>query len=602
MNDVAARPAPSAASRLILIGLLALPVAGIATLAAHVLHVLIGTITQIAFYGEFSTHWVPADNHVRGVWVIFIPAIGGGIIALVARYGSRAIIGHGIPEVMQQVLVNRSRITPRVALLKPLSSAISIGTGGPYGAEGPVIATGGAVGSLLGQALTMTASERKILLSAGAAAAMTAIFGSPVAATLLAVELLLFEFKARSVIPVAIAAASAQSLRFAWGEHAALFPLAPPEGLSAPVSSLVVFALIGVFAGILAVASNHAVHRVEAGFARLPVHWMWCPVIGGLFVGVIGWWEPRVFGAGYDVISDLLAGNLTLTVVGLVCGLKLLVWVVSLGSGTSGGTLAPMLVVGGGLGALIAAGCNEFSVTAISPGLAALAGMVAFFAGGSRAFFASIVLGVEITQQAGVLWPVATAATASLAMAHLLSARSLMTSPVEQRGVRVPMDFDTDIFAHVTVEQVMEKNPRTLSASMKVAELADRIGANDPDVCHHAALIVMDETGALAGVITRRDLLAAVERGEADERISAVMTANPVIAYPDEALHDAVERMHHHDVGRLPVVSRANPQELVGYLGRAAVLSARRLRWQENHQTEPGWFTRKVTKPEVPPS
>ncbi len=596
MNAVIARPVPSAASRLILLGLLALPVAGLATLAVHVLHMLIGAITQVAFYGEFSTKWASAENHVRGAWVIFIPAIGGGIIALLARYGARAIIGHGIPEVMQQVLVNRSRITPRVALLKPLSSAISIGTGGPYGAEGPVIATGGAVGSLLGQALTMTASDRKILLSAGAAAAMTAIFGSPVAATLLAVELLLFEFKARSVIPVAIAAASAQALRFAWGEHAALFPLAPPDGLSAPVSSLVVFALIGVFAGILAVASNHAVHCVEAGFARLPVHWMWCPVMGGLFVGVIGWWEPRVFGAGYDVIGALLAGHLTLAAVGLVCGLKLLVWIVSLGSGTSGGTLAPMLVVGGGLGALVAAICSASSVVAVSPGLAALAGMVAFFAGGSRAFFASIVLGVEITQQAGVLWPVATAATASLAMAQLLSARSLMTSPVEQRGVRVPMDFDADIFAHVTVGQVMEKNPRTLSTSMKVAELADRIGANDPDVCHHTALLVIDEAGALAGIITRRDLLAAVERGEADESIAAVMTANPVTAYPDEALHDAVERMHLHEVGRLPVVSRANPKELIGYLGRAAVLSARRLRWQENHEAEPGWLTRRVIK------
>lgn len=578
-------------TRLVFLGALAVPVAGAATLAAHGLHVLIAVITQLAFYGRFSTEWAsPAGTH-RGAWIIVIPAVGAGLIALIARYGSRAIIGHGIPEVMQQVLANRSRIAPRVALLKPLASAISIGSGGPYGAEGPVIATGGAVGSLLGQALTMTANERKVLLSAGAAAAMTAIFGSPVAATLLAVELLLFELRARSVVPVAIAAATAQALRFAWGEHAALFSFAAPGEWSAPTSSLLVFALIGVVAGVLVVVANRAVHLAEDAFARLRIHWVWCPVIGGLVVGLIGWREPRVLGASYDVIGDLLAGRLTLAVIAAVCGFKLIAWVVSLGSGTSGGTLAPMLVIGGGLGALTAAACQNLPIPEVAPGLAALAGMVAFFAGGSRAFFASIVLGVEITQQAGVLWPVATAATAALGVAHLLSARSFMTSPVEQRGVRVPTEFDADVFAQVRVEQVMEAVPRTIPTTMKVSELADRIGAHDPEVCHHPALLVTDEHGELAGIITRRDLLAAVERGEADELIAAVMTADPVCAHPDEPLHDALERMHAGDVGRLPVVERANPRKLLGYLGRASVLSARRLRWQENHEPEPGWLS-----------
>jgi chloride channel protein, CIC family len=580
------------ARRMMLLAFLAILIAGLSTLATHVLHVLIVSITQLAFYGRFSSAWVPISGHTRGLWVIFIPALGGGIIALIARYGSRAIIGHGIPEVMQQVLANRSRISPRVAVLKPLSSAISIGTGGPYGAEGPVIATGGAIGSLVGQVLTMTATERKILLSAGAAAAMTAIFGSPVAATLLAVELLLFEFRARSIIPVAIAAASAQALRFAWGEHAALFTLRPPGEWNAPATSLVLFALIGVAAGVLAVAANSAVHRAEAVFARLPIHWMWCPVIGGLLVGLIGWQEPRVFGAGYDVIAHLLTGDFTLGVVALVCGLKLVAWVVSLGSGTSGGTLAPMLILGGGLGVLVAAGCQALSISEISPGLAALAGMVAFFAGGSRAFFASIVLGVEITQQAGVLWPVATAATTSLAMAHLLSARSLMTSPVEQRGVRVPTEFDADVFAHVTVEEVMETSPITISERMKISELADLIGSNDPEISRHHALLVVSESGALAGIITRTNVLIAVTQGELDSDVGAVMTRGLVCAHPDETLHDAVERMHLHDIGRLPVVSRANSSVLLGYLSRAAILSARRLRWQENHEHEQGWFSR----------
>ncbi|MET0262192.1 MAG: CBS domain-containing protein, partial [Rariglobus sp.] len=244
----------------------------------------------------------------------------------------------------------------------------------------------------------------------------------------------------------------------------------------------------------------------------------------------------------------------------------------------------------------VAAACNGLPLTPISPGLAALAGMVAFFAGGSRAFFAAIVLGVEITQQAGVLWPVATAATTSLAVAHLLSARSLMSSPVEQRGVRVPMDFDTDVFAHVTVGQVMEKAPHTLSTRMKVSELADRVGAHDPEVCHHTALLVTDDNQLLAGIITRRDLLAAVARGASDDEVGAVMTTGLIFAYPDESLHDAVERMQLHDIGRLPVVDRDDPKKLIGYLGRSAALSARRVRWSENHEAEPGWWQRSRRK------
>lgn len=590
----AVAPARGSAGRFMLLVALALPVAGLATLAAHALHFGIAVITRLAFYGEWSHDWTSPTEHRLGAWVILIPALGGGLIALLARFGSRAVVGHGIPEVMQQVLSNRSRISPRVAVLKPLASAISIGTGGPYGAEGPVIATGGAMGSLIGQALTMTANERKILLAAGAAAAMTAVFGSPVAATLLAVELLLFEFRARSVVPVALAAAGAQALRISMVGGGALFPLtASQTDATAPLLSLLTFLLIGAAAGALAVAASEAVHRTEDFFARLRINPLWCPILGGLVVGLVGWREPRVLGAGYEVIAALLADDFTAGTVALVCGLKLLVWIVSLGSGTSGGTLAPMLVVGGGLGALAAVGARELQLFVVSPTLAALAGMVAFFAGGSRAIFASIVLAVEITHQVDALWPVATAVTAAVGVAHLLAPRSLMTEAVERRGVRVPTDFDADIFKQVNVGEVMEKAPVVVDEGMRVGELADRIGAGDAEFTRYPALLVTDAEDRLAGIVTRRDLLAAVERGEASRTVGEIMTRNPVRAFPDESLHEALERMHAHDVGRLAVVERAEPDVLLGYLGRAAILSARRVRWREDNEAEPGWWNRR---------
>ena len=586
------RSAVSASSpRPLLLCALALLIAGLATVAAHALLGLIGLITHVAFYGKVAHEQVSPAGHELGAWVILVPVAGAVAIVALARWGTRGILGHGIPEVMEQVLTNRSRISPRVALLKPVGSAISIGTGGPYGAEGPVIAMGSALGSLLGQALTLTAVERKILLCAGGAAAMTAVFGSPLAATLLAVELLLFEFKARSLVPVMLAATLAQALRVAWGEPAAVFPMGEVTAVS--FSDWMPLVLIGVAAGAVAVAAIQAVHGAEALFAKLGGSWMWRPVLGAAMVGAIGWWQPQIFGAGYEEIAGLLGGNFSLSVVAVVCGCKLAAWIISLGSGTSGGTMAPMLIAGGGVGVLTGALVERVGGAGVSPGLAALAGMVAFVAGGTRAFFASIVLAVEMTQQSGVIWPVATAAGAALLTARLLSRHSIMTAPVAQRGVSVPEEFDVDVFAHVRVDAVMEAAPRTVAAEMTVNALADRIGGHDPETSHHQALLVADAEARLAGIITRRDLLNALARGDGARTLGEIATVELVTAFPDEDLHEAVTRMHRHDIGRLPVVARGDERKLVGYLGRAAILSARRLRWQAEHEREPGWLARK---------
>src|SRR5512146_2563502 len=301
---------------------------------------LIGLITNISFFGRLSTSFAsPAGNHL-GLWVIAIPVIGGIIVGIMARYGSPQIRGHGIPEAMEQVLFNQSRISPRLTILKPVSAAFAIGTGGPFGAEGPIIATGGALGSLIGQLVKVTADERKILLAAGAAAGMAATFGSPVSAVLLAIELLLFEYRARSLVPVALAAATATAVRIAFMGSAPIFPM---ENIVEPSGrALAAYIVLGAIVGFFSVYVTRAVYILADGFDKLPVHWMWWPAIGAVVVGVIGYFLPHTMGVGYDNIEHIVAGNIVGSALFALVVLKFVSWAVALASGTSGGTLAPL--------------------------------------------------------------------------------------------------------------------------------------------------------------------------------------------------------------------------------------------------------------------
>src|SRR5947208_12004036 len=331
-------------ARVVFICALSVVIAGLAGLVAQGLTRLIGLVTNLAFYGRISSEFLsPAANRL-GPWVILVPVAGAVVVGLMARYGSAAIRGHGIPEAMEQVLLNKSRIPARVTVLKPVSAAISIGTGGPFGAEGPIIATGGALGSLLGQLLHTTAVERKTFLAAGAAAGMTATFGSPVSAVLLAVELLLFELRPRSLIPVALAAAAATAVRIGFVGTAAAFSM--PNLVQPSEAALATYAVLGALVGVVAVGVTKLVFAVEDAFEHLPVHWMWWPAIGAVAVGVCGYFAPHTLGVGYFNITDILAGNLTVNFVLYLCLMKFISWSISLGSGTSGGTLAPLFTIG----------------------------------------------------------------------------------------------------------------------------------------------------------------------------------------------------------------------------------------------------------------
>ena len=569
--------------RILLLSLMAVIIGAISALVAKALVWLIAIFTNLTFYQRFSSDFVSPTNHHLGAFVIFVPVVGGLIIGLMARYGSEKIRGHGIPEALEAILFGRSRMSVKVAVLKPLSSAISIGSGGPFGAEGPIIMTGGAIGSIFAQLFHLSAAERKTLLVAGAAGGMSAIFNAPVAAVLLAVELLLFEWRPRSFIPVAIASAVAAIVRVPLLGSGAIFPVTAHAPLGA--EGLMIAFAVGITAGLASGALTALVYFCEDVFSKLPIHWMWWPAIGGLFVGIGGWFDPRVLGVGYDTIHALLKGELVGAVVlGLLIG-KALVWSISLGSGTSGGVLAPLLIIGGALGAI-----EGRFISLGDPGLWAMISMAALMGGTMRSPLTAMIFTLELTHDLNLLPALLVSCIAAHALTVLLLRRSILTEKVARRGFHVTREYSVDPLAVLRVGEVMDRNPPTVPARMKVSELSDRIAKNDPDLSHRQGTLIVDDESNLAGIITRGDLVRALEKCPDGCTVVEAGSQNLIIAFPDEILHDAVTRMVRHDIGRLPVVRRDNPRQVVGYLGRASVMTARLRRHEEEHHREPGWL------------
>lgn len=483
---------------------------------------LIDLITNLSFHGKFSFEPAsPAGNHLG--WLVVLVPIGGSIlVGFMARFGSTAIKGHGIPEAMEKIILDDSRIPPAITFLKPLSAALSIGTGGPFGAEGPIIATGGAFGSLTGQWIHISSSERKIVLAAGACSGMAAIFGSPLAAVLLAVELLLFEFSPRSIIPVALGCVTGA------GMHILLFgsqPVFNMGAVTAPTeSALVIYVLFGLIIGVIASLVSRSVYAVEDLFEKLPVHWMWWPAIGGLAVGVIGYFAPHTMGVGYDNIRYLLSGSWSMALLLSLCLLKYLSWVIALGSGTSGGTLAPLFTIGGAVGALLGmAAIHFFPSLEINLAMAALVGMAAMFAGASRALLTSIVFALETTGQSNGLLPVLGACVAAYFISFFLMKGSIMTEKIIRRGVRAPDSYEPDVLQGQTVKQLLtplipsNKADQPFIYATDDASLAAEIMGR-----HHTdTLLVLDnkEDRNRIGIITSASILAYYSKQKRKDHI-----------------------------------------------------------------------------------
>ncbi len=461
----------SSKKRILYIAMLAVGLAAGVALIARLLVGLINLVTNLSFFGRWSLAESSPVNATLGLWVIALPAVGGILVGLMAFYGSKAIRGHGIPEAMEQILVNKSRIKPIIAFLKPISAAISIGTGGPFGAEGPIIATGGALGSTIGQILTISDSERKTLLAAGATAGMATIFGTPLAAIFLAIELLLFEFSARSIIPVALACITGAA-----GHHL-LFGTDPVFALSETIpeasnAALLAYSAIGLLIGVLSVVITRLVYFIEDGFEKLPLHWMWWPALGGLAVGLIGYVAPKTLGVGYRNITDILSGTMPLSLILSLCLFKLLSWSISLGSGTSGGTLAPLLTIGGAIGALAGHAIEGvFPGLAINLPLAALVGMSALFAGASRAVLTSIVFALETTHQTNSLLPLLAACAGSYSISFLLMENTIMTEKIARRGTKTPESYESDWLEQWTVGEVATRSEVFLADTSTVPEV-----------------------------------------------------------------------------------------------------------------------------------
>ena len=557
---------------------------GIGVLSAYValaLLRLIGLFTNLFFFHRWDTALISPANNRLGLFEIFVPVVGSLIVGMMARYGSERIRGHGIPEAIESILIKGSRVEPKLAVLKPLSSAISIGSGGPFGAEGPIIMTGGAIGSMLAQFMHLTSAERRTLLVAGAAGGMSATFGTPVAATLLAVELLLFEWKPRSFVPVALASASAACVRHYIIATGPLFSVPSHSSFIGP-SGLLGCLAVGVLAGGLSALLTLSVYAAEDAFHKLPIHWMWWPAIGGVVVGLGGLFFPQALGVGYGTIGALLSGPVPGHTLWGILIVKWLIWAIALGSGTSGGVLAPLLLIGGALG-----GAEAHFLPFEGLGFWPLISMGAVLGGTMRSPFTGVLFALELTHDFNALLPLLIAVTIAHAFTVLTMRRSILTEKISRRGYHLSREYATDPLEILFVRDVMPTNVLAFPSSMPLQELYAKISLAE----HRGQRLfpVVDSDARMIGVVTRADVQRFYqEHGPYETNASLVEIArrDPVKAYPDESLTTIVTRMAETAITQLPVVDRHEPSKLVSVVSLADLLKARAHRTDEERRRE----------------
>jgi CIC family chloride channel protein len=565
--------------RVVLIGVIAVAIGLVCAYVALALLKLIGLFTNLFFYQRWDTALVSPAGHHLGAFVVLVPVVGALMIGVMARFGSERIRGHGIPEAIEAILINGSRVEPKVAVLKPISSAISIGSGGPFGAEGPIIMTGGAIGSLIAQFFHLTSAERKTLLVAGAAAGMSATFAAPLASVLLAVELLLFEWKPRSMIPVALASATAAAARRYLLGLGPIFPV-PPHPVFIGPNGLAACVMAGLLAGALSALLTLAVYAAEDGFQKLPIHWMWWPALGGLVIGLGGLIFPQALGVGYDTIAALLQGDVPMKMILGVLIVKSIIWSVSLGSGTSGGVLAPLLMMGGALGGLEAL-VFPFEGAGFWP----LVSMGAILGGTMRSPFTGVVFALELTHDVNILLPLLIAVTIAHGFTVLLLGRSILTEKVARRGFHMSREYAVDPLEILFAREVMRSNIVALPVGAHVDALVAALRV-DPAKGPQRLFPVVDGDERLKGVVTRVDLqqLVDTQTQSGDKTIADIVRGEPAVVRPDDSLRAIVYRMAETGLTRFPVVERDG--RLAGMLALDDLLKARALNLDAEQRRE----------------
>jgi H+/Cl- antiporter ClcA/CBS domain-containing protein len=566
---------------------------GVGALAAGVslaLLDMIGLVTNLAYYQRLGLALVAPGGTSLGAAALVVPVLGGLVVGLMARYGSEQIRGHGIPEAMENILVNGSRAQPRLAFLKPVASAVSIGTGGPFGAEGPIILTGGAVGSIVGQLFRLTSAQRRALLVAGAAAGMSAVFGTPVAATLFGVELLVFELRPRSMVLIGLAAAVADALRTVMA-GAGLFspqPLFPVPAHPAPGSlALAGAVVVGLATGLGAWVMTQAVYRCEDLFKKLNghLHWMWWPMVGGAVIGLGGLVDPRALGVGYGTIHTELLGRLGAGALVTLFVVKMVIWAVGLGSGTSGGILAPVLMMGAAVGAVLG-----HLLPGSTVGTFALLGLAGSLAGVTRSPFTAIVFAFELTHDQNVLLALLVTATTAHLVSVLTLKRSVLTEKVARRGFHVMREYAVDPLEATFVREVMGSDVHTVVPTMALDDLYRSLPEGSTRRRQRLYPVVSAE-GRLCGVLPWSAVLAA-RSGTC--QVGDVMSPPAAVAYPDEVLRAVADRMATSGLGALPVVDRHDPHRLSGLITLFDLLAARQKLLEEERRAERALTVRRI--------
>lgn len=557
----------------------ALLVGFIGGLVAQGLLELIYLFTNLFFYGRASFAITnPAFNHL-GWWVILVPPIGGLLVGIMVHFWEPTLKGHGIPEAMEAVLFGHSRMRVRVALLKPLATALAIGTGGPFGAEGPIIQTGAAFGSLFGQAVGLTPYYRRVLLAAGAAAGMAATFTAPLAGILVAIELLLFELRARSFIPVALAAAVATGVRIHFVGWTPLFPMAAYKLTS--MSELWLFGLMGILMGIVGLAMIRALAWLEDFFDELPIKHalIWSPAIGALILGVIGYFYPQVFGTGYDTIRDMLNNRLSAESLLGISVAKFWALVISLGSGTTGGVFAPSLIVGGGIGATFAMALHHIFPHLVSnPAFYALVAMAAVFGGIARAPFTSIVFLFELSHNPNALLPLIVCVMVSDGFVRLFSRDSIMTGKLVKRGLIILQDYSVPVLMRARIDQIMQKQFNTMDADEELRTVLTTLAPGSGV----GLMPVVEKDGSLVGIIEAHDLLK-IEPPDHHFKMRELARQDYVIAYPEEAVDQVNRDMLLKNIENVVVVQSHGSRKPIGIARANDILQLRR--WLVEEET-----------------